>query len=396
MKKFSIILLLLITMLVTTGFTTAEASYWEGMKEIYKWDALEGHSEIDLVISIPNVNQQYKLKLHSQSNLKDVISFTEIDVLDVSGKIELPIIKMYASGTDAYISRDAIVALLKSLGVKDQLDIKEEFILLKNDQNSIQVNGNFLQDMIKFIEEMDLGIDLGMIKEGNTYTLTLDSNKIVDLFDAYIKYIINNMDKMPSGMFPEEMKLTEEQKLEALEQYNNMIAPQLEMAKTFIAGSLYKQISIFEKDAYKEEAELFITSPLVENMKIEVKMTSKTKRADGLNIKLPTSVMTIGAEELNNLIISHFAPKNVTDAQSLLAIVDLEGNYAKLGREKIEEGKVKLYIKEGRAYIAKEDVIKLVDISSSAFEELIWIRDLNNYGYIVNWSDVYNRIEIYK
>ena len=41
MKKVLFITLLVIMMLATVGFTSEGASYWEDMKEIYEWNAIE-------------------------------------------------------------------------------------------------------------------------------------------------------------------------------------------------------------------------------------------------------------------------------------------------------------------------------------------------------------------
>ena len=41
---------------------------------------------------------------------------------------------------------------------------------------------NVLNEVIEFIDKMDLGMDLGMEKEGDTYTLTLESDELLDLW----------------------------------------------------------------------------------------------------------------------------------------------------------------------------------------------------------------------
>ncbi|NLM04908.1 MAG: hypothetical protein GX214_07805, partial [Clostridiales bacterium] len=57
-------------------------------------------------------------------------------------------------------------------------------------------NRDFIYEILAFVENMDLGIDLGMVQEGNTYTLELDSDQMIDLLDAYMRYIITNIDNL--------------------------------------------------------------------------------------------------------------------------------------------------------------------------------------------------------
>lgn len=388
-------MLLVITVLFTAGYIPAEASYWEGMKEIYEWDAIEGKSEIDLNISMNNLNQQYKVKMYSLSNLEDFSSYMDIQVEDMVGDINIPNIKMYTHGTDIYINTEAVKTLISNMGINEPVEIDEEFIMLKNNEGTVQINTNILKDMIKFIEEMELGIELGMTQNGNTYTLELNSDKIVDLLDAYLSYVMNNVDKLPAGMMPEELTISEEEKQQAIDTYNNMIAPQIQMLKGFITGSYYKQVTTFDKDLLNEESELYITIPEVEDMNILVKMLSTSKKIDAADIKLPASVKIITEKELNELIMKSMANPH-TDGKELKVAMDLEGSYFKFDNDNVEEGKIELTVKDGKSYISTKDAESIFGVTIPSDNGSIWIRELENYGYQINWVGEVNMIEVYK
>ena len=102
MKRILLVILLVISMLAVVGFTSVGASYWEEMKEIYKWNAMEGKSEAEINLSVPDmdIDYQFKINVNSQSSFDDFSSYSEIKIEDLQGKIDIPVIKMYTYGSD--------------------------------------------------------------------------------------------------------------------------------------------------------------------------------------------------------------------------------------------------------------------------------------------------------
>ncbi|AOY75677.1 hypothetical protein [Clostridium formicaceticum] len=394
MKKVLVVMLLVASMLTMVGFAPAEASYWEELKTMYEWDAMEGDVTLNLTVVVPpDLDQQYKVHMYSETNLKDFISYTEMHIEDVAGLQHIPTIKAYTQGSNLYINREAMLALLAAMGKEEALDIPEAYVMLQSNQNNMDMNANILKDMIAFIEEMDLGIDLGMTQEGNVYTLTLESDELIDLLDAYIQYVITNIDQLPAGFMPPEATLTEEEKQEVLQSYNTFLAPHKEMAKAFIQGSFYHQVSTFEDDAYNEKATLAIKTPMGQ---VDMESTSTSKRLTSSNIQLPTSVMTITEEELTHLLTGGLTQTSAeTSNMELKAVIGLEGDYVKLAEE-VEAGKLQLHLVNKRAHITMADASKLLDLEIAASEDLLAIKDLENYGFYVIWQDATNTIEIYQ
>ncbi|SES81411.1 hypothetical protein SAMN05660297_00568 [Natronincola peptidivorans] len=390
MKKMLIVMLLVVSMLTMVGFAPAETSYWEDMKAIYEWDGLEGEAEMQLKVVIPpDVDLHYNVEMYSVSNLKDFVSYMEIVVEDVEGLQEIPTIKLYTVGTDFYINTDAVLPLLSVMGLEETVDIQEEYILFRNTEAPIDMNSKMLQDIIQFIEEMDLGIDLGMTKEGNTYTLKLDSDKMIDLLEAYMLYVITNIDKLPAELMPAEMpELTEEDLQEVLELYDTFIAPNIPMAKAFITGSYYQQVTTFEEDAVTEETELALITPMAQ---IQVEGLTVSRKLTTTDIQLPESVLVFTQEDLEAFIMSQFA---VETQVGFKAIVDLEGSYVKPAEGTFEQGTVQLKVEDGRSFIAVADASQLLDIQLEG-EGFIPVKDLEDYGFYVIWNSDIDAIEIY-
>lgn len=387
MKKTLLVVLLVISMLTMVGFAPVEASYWEDVKEIYEWKAIEGESEIEFNLAIPDENYNYKVNINSKSNLEDFSSYVELKIEDLQGLQSIPTIKMYTHGADLYINKEAILSLLSAIGMGEDIEIEEEYVVIESSQNNVNVNPNMLNDMIEIIDNMDLGIDLGMEKKGNTYTLTLESDKLIDLLDAYLRYVIENMDQF-TNLMQQEIMLTEIEKEEVLEAYNTFVESYKEMAKAFIAGSKYHQESTFGKDEYKQKMELVIVTPVGQ---LDMKSASTSVKLTSSNIKLPTSVMRITEQELTELMMGQI----VTGGTGLNAVMELDGSYLKFGEFGLEDGKIELKVEDGKSYITAEDVHKLLDVELD-FEGYLHIRELEDYGFNVQWNGENRTIEIYK
>ena len=392
MKRVLLITLLVILMLATVGFTSEGASYWEDMKEIYEWSAIEGKSEAELDISIPsmNIDYHYKIDVNSQSNFDDFSSYSKIEIKDVQGELDIPVIEMYTYGSDIYINKEAVLALLAATGAADDLVIEDEYVVLESGQKDIDIDfRNVLNEMIEFIDKIDLGMDLGMEKEGNTYTLTLESDELLDLLDAYMRYILENIDQLPNSLVQgQEIELTEEEKQQALKEYDAFVDQYKDMAKMFIKGSKFYMEGTFGEDKYTENSRLEIKVMDMGELNMNVASTSsKLEKAD---FELPTSVMRITAEELAELIMSRIGID--TGAK---VYISLDGTYVKFDGSDIEEGRIPLQIIDNLAYITIEDAEKLFDVELEGLADLFHMRELDAFGFRVDWNEESKVIEVY-
>ncbi|HZX21058.1 MAG TPA: hypothetical protein VFF25_01580 [Clostridia bacterium] len=395
MKRLLLITLLIVCMLPIVGFTSAGASYWQDMKQIYEWNAMEGESEAELNLLIPDmdIDYQFKVSVSSKSSFDDFGSYSEIKIEDVKEKLNIPIIKMYTSGSDIYINKEAVLALLSAAGVADGVEIEEEYVMLESEQDGVDIDfKNLLNDLLEFIGKMDLGVDLDMGKEGNTYTLTVESDELIDLLDAYIRYIIENIDELPNSLLQgQEIVLTEAEKQEALEEYSAFVSQYKDIAKMFIKGSKFYMQCTFEEDKYIENSQLDIKTPVGSLNMNTVSTTSKLETSD---IELPTSVMVITAGELGELIASKIVRETMPDV-GLKAAVKLDGTYVKIGESGLEEGQISLENIDGRVYIAVKDAEKLLGVKLEGLEDPFHVRELDEYGFRVDWNEENRVIEFY-
>lgn len=392
-----IITLLIISMLTMVGFAPAETAYWEEMKEVYEWNGVEGDSEVEIVVNFPpELNEHYRLNMYSKADLKDFTSYIEIKIENIEGKQDIPTIKMYTKGSDFYINKEAVLSLLSAMDIKENVEIEEEYIVLRNNASTVDINANLIKDMITFIENMDLGVELGMTKEGNTYTLTLDSDKIIDLLDAYIRYIISNMDKLSDTLMQPEIEISKEEMAEALEAYDKNIATYKEIAKEFISGSYYKLVTTIGNDKVDASTETLIKAPMAE---IKVTAVSTSSKLDSPNIKLPTSIKVITEEDLTELImgglVGHSETTVETTNMELKAAINRDGSYMKFGEFDVEEGNIQLKVENGRSYVPAEEVSRLLEIELEK-EGLIAIKNLEDYGFHVYWDAENKTIDIYQ
>lgn len=392
MKKVLFITLLVILMLATVGFTSEGVSYWEDMKEIYEWNAIEGKSEAELDISIPgmDIDYHYKIDVNSQSNFDDFSSYSKIEIKDVQGESDIPVIEMYTYGSDLYINKEAVLALLAATGAADELVIEEEYVVLESGQEDVDIDfRNVLNEVIEFIDKMDLGMDLGMEKEGDTYTLTLESDELLDLLDAYMRYIFENIDQLSNSLVQgQEIELTGEEKQQALEEYDAFVDQYKDMAKMFIKGSKFYMEGTFEEDKYIENSRLEIKVMDMGELNMNVASTSsKLEKAD---FELPTSVMRITAEELVELIMGRIEID--TGAK---VYISLDGTYVKFAGSDIEEGRIPLQIIDDLAYITIEDAEKLFDVELEGLADPFHMRELDDFGFRVDWNEESKVIEIY-
>lgn len=395
MKRTLLIVLLIISMLAVVGFAPAGASYWDEMKEIYEWKAAEGESEAEFNLTVPSmdINYQYKVFVSSQSNLEDFSSYSEIRVEDVQGQLNIPTIKTYTQAGDIYLNKEAVLALLSAIGVADEVEIEEEFVMLENSQFDSDVDLNaMLNNIIEFVDKIDLGVDINIEKEGNTYTLELESDELIDLLDAYFRFSIGNIDQL-LDILPQEQEvvITEEEKQEALDGYNAFVSQYKNLAKTFIKGSKFYMEGTFEEGKYSENTQLDIK--VADMGELNVKASATSTRLESIDFELPTSVMKITTDELGELIASKIV--GVTDAE-VRVVIKLDGTYVKFSLTDLEDGQIPLEIIDDLAYMTVEDAEKLFGIKLEGLEDPFHVRKLGNYGFNVDWNEEARVIEIYR
>jgi predicted HTH domain antitoxin len=221
----------------------------------------------------------------------------------------------------------------------------------------------------------------------------MDSDQMIDLFDAYMVFSMENSAELMELSGQEmEFELTEEEIQEALAMYEEVFAPMLETAREAIKGSYYNQVTTITDEAYDEEAELYITSPMGNIM---VEMVSSTERLDEYTLELPESVKVYTQDDLTNLLIGSMGlPEG---GRNLAAMLDVDQDmYMIITETEVIEGEVEITLtQEGLSYMSVKDAVEIFGLQMEPSEELMHIRELDNHGYDIEWNQQLRMIEVY-
>ncbi len=383
MKKLSLVMAVLMIMLSTMGFTSVEKAYWEENKKIMQWEGVESDQDISLDFkSADGFGINYKMDIKSKGKIKDMVTYIEINTEALENSPAIPEIKLYTNGADLYINKEAFLAFVKAISHKD-IEISEDYVMIASQKN-VEINASLMEEIMTFVEEIDLGIDMGMVKDGNKYTLNIDSDKMIDLLDAYMRYIFNNMDKLPSSLMPADFKMTEEEKQEALAMYDAFVTPYKDTAKAAIKGSSYYQVDEFEESKYTQEAVLEIKSQMING---KLSMNSVSNKVSDIDVSLPTSVKVVTEAELNEMMMPELPPMPLS--------ISLDGSYVNLKKNDYEEGKIDMKNIDGETYFNVNQLSSLLSTLLDTKDDYIRTTDLIDLGFDVQWNPEYRTIDIY-
>jgi hypothetical protein len=307
MKRVLVALVLVLAMFSTTVASAAPATpageYWEDLKAMYEeWTAMEGTSDMKITVTLPEEDPMvFDVNIKSFGNMEDMSASMEMTIATEDPELQIPVIHMMTVGSDIYLNTEIIKLLAEKMEMGDMVQIEEEYVMLQGGEGVPEVSSQYLMDILEFVEDMDLDFEFDITKDGDTYTLNVDSDQMIDLFDAYMVFSMENSAELMELSGQEmEFELTEEEIQEALAMYEEVFAPMLETAREAIKGSYYNQVTTITDEAYDEEAELYITSPMGNIM---VEMVSSTERLDEYTLELPESVKVYTQDDLTNLLI---------------------------------------------------------------------------------------------
>jgi|GEM_PF-1368884 len=399
MKRVLVALVLVLAMFSTTVASAAPATpageYWEDLKAMYEeWTAMEGTSDMKITVTLPEEDPMvFDVNIKSFGNMEDMSASMEMTIATEDPELQIPVIHMMTVGSDIYLNTEIIKLLAEKMEMGDMVQIEEEYVMLQGGEGVPEVSSQYLMDILEFVEDMDLDFEFDITKEGDTYTLNMDSDQMIDLFDAYMVFSMENSAELMELSGQEmEFELTEEEIQEALAMYEEVFAPMLETAREAIKGSYYNQVTTITDEAYDEEAELYITSPMGNIM---VEMVSSTERLDEYTLELPESVKVYTQDDLTNLLIGSMGlPEG---GRNLAAMLDVDQDmYMIITETEVIEGEVEITLtQEGLSYMSVKDAVEIFGLQMEPSEELMHIRELDNHGYDIEWNQQLRMIEVY-
>lgn len=418
MKKVMSLCLVALMMFSLMGFTSVEKSYLEDSKKIWEWKGTEDNVVIHFSAKDPK-GESLKLEIQAdaKSDMKNMITFMQLNLKSVEVPKDFPAIpekiQMYTKGADIYLDRDSFKELMKATSKKD-LDIKEDFVMIKSD-SPMTIDSKVMKEMMDYLYQMDLGIDSGLTKDGNKYSLTMDSDKMIDLFDAYMKYTIQNIDKFPKSFLAKTtMKpITKEEQAKALEEYNKFSEPMIKQAKEMIKGSSFSQTTTISDDKVESNSKI--------NLKFQggefvVDINTTSKKSDSVVISLPTSVKTYTSTELSQLMMPE-QPTVVTPEQPKIEapvqtqpekpavvaqpsatvkqpVVSVQPNGKYLVPSTSEKGTLRIKMEDGKMQFNVEDLNRFFSGQIYWLEDYVSAHDLVKFGINANWNPATHAVDL--
>lgn len=397
MKKVLCFLMVSIMMFAMMGFTPAEEAYLKESKAVMEWKATEGSSTMDLEIKAPDGEvMKYQVQMKSKGDMEQMLTYIELSIKGVDLPKEAPVfpekIQLYTKGADLYIDKASMKSLFKAMRGQD-LAVNEDFVLLKSDANMV-MDYKSLNEIMDYFYTMDLGVDTGLQKDGNRYTLNMNSDKMIDLVDAYIKYVLRNFDKMPKALFPmgvgEQPQPTAEEMKALYDEYVKTSAAFIEQAKEALKGSTLWQTTTVRTDQVTSEGKL--------NLKIfggEVTLNSKSvsRELDSVNIKLPTSVKEFSSTDMADMLTIQpveTGAEATAEAMPTLS-VKLDGSYALADGT---TGKLTVKNVEGKLLYNADEMKEVLGMDLQVDSEYIDAETLRTFGFDVNWNAETKSVEI--
>ncbi len=264
----------------------------------------------------------------------------------------------------------------------DKINFTEEYIMLKSEQQA-EIDKDVIKELYSFIELLDPGMDTGMKQDGNKFTLDINSDKMVDLTDAYIKAMIENIDKIPEALMQGQPAISEQDKQQALEMYTAFVAPYKQIIKDSIKGSTYSELTVFEDDKYTQTASFDLKTSEGD---AKLKMSSVSNKKDQMEIKLPSSVKVLTQDEFNELVMPESSLKSAT--------VSLDGSYVMYDMNGMSSGMIGIKNINGQTYLKTADLSTAFGRIFDTNEEFIRTTNLESYGMQVYWNGVDRTIEL--
>ncbi len=307
-KKSLIILSILILSLALTACSPEAKEYLKLTQNIQKWEAFEqegtivvnmklpeslsvqeGASKEDLQ-SIVESKVTIDMKAYSNNNPNNPESRIIMDMKDESGKIDVKNIELLVNKDKIFMSRNYVESIL-AIDENIEVDIPENIKYFamdsgfNTDEYLAMATMYNNQEYIKFVTEIfqDLELDFDIKKESNTFTIDLDSDKMVDLLEQFIKNLALNsekvLDKLENveglGFTKEDIEdMKADFKDISLEELKEM-KDAIDEVKPLIKGSKIHSKETFNANNYKMDFDMVLKVDGFVDMEMSTKTISK-------------------------------------------------------------------------------------------------------------------------
>lgn len=431
--------------------------YFEELKKISTWEKVESDSKLETKLELTekdfNMSFGYDIDIKSNYDQKELKGESTIKLTPKSTDTpQVPDIKIYFDKDTMYVNKEAVNTLFEQLYIDKKFS--KDFVkitgtspstlpasmginaeILKNySQNSAQMS----QKAIDFLKGMNLGIDLGLVKEGNSYSLNWDENKTVDVFNAYMKFVFKN----PNYIFDSYkdifgidifalygemgLNITKEDMNSSMAEVYDMwvkeVEPMLPKIKEILKGSKFTMKQTYGENEYKSETSMFIQVDAAKAEQLFSEGNYDTKSTTDTNPKA-TFVLNINQTAKNNPDLKVSLPSSYDEFDLNKYMEEQQKKYQEQEKQfqeslekempsietkedilqftispskktlvsnefgEISKSSIKCKVENGTLYVSKNDIEKmLLDTLDSDDEYLPFKKTMEENGFTVKWD----------
>lgn len=339
MKKKILTILLVLVATITLGACSANTtSYLDAAEKVGNWKGAKVSGKLDYNIEVKDPESKETIKIdfpvtmtgeqvgkdkaHVLMNM-DFSKFKEIIAKKAQSEKDLTSINkdvpdnikmdIFVNGNEVILSKD--IFAIAGNGLKD---IKEDYISFADEANGLSPKATkyfsseeFKADLLKLMniafKDVKQGIDYKV--EGNTYTLNVTSDQIIDELIKASDGVMKNWDAVSTNLLTiidkAGVPLTDEEKKDFKEFNKDYKAEDLKKAanefKENIKGSSISEKTTFGENKYTQEIGLKLN--FTDIIKVSVKGNVETVKDENVKINFPTSVKKLTTEEYMNLVM---------------------------------------------------------------------------------------------
>lgn len=302
-KTLALVMTATMSFATLTGCSKATNNYMSELAKTSEWKNIS--SEVSGKVSIEAQGVTQNVSFTSTGYVSGNKGYAEVKFADESGMFNIPEMKVYTEGSTAYINKSYYENMYTMSGqsVPEGLkNINAEYIAVDSgvEVEKFKSMMTDTKSIIEFAKSIfgDSDIDLPYVQNGNEYTINLDSDQAVDLGVKGINAAVKNLDNINTNF---KLGLTSEQ----IAQAKNLVATEIftqgvDSVKDAIKGSTVSMKEVFEDNKYTGDFNFNIK---VKNMcNANMTINSVSTKAEPKDIAIPTSVVKMTKEEMENLL----------------------------------------------------------------------------------------------
>lgn len=300
-KALALVMAVALTVGTMAGCSQTTLNYSSELLKVEQWEATT--SNIEGTVKVNTLEAKEEIKMTATEYVANDQSYIDMKFTNTSGDFNIPELKVYSDGTTSYINKsfyEGIYTLNGQTVPTELANIKEEYIGIDSTVSGmtakqIEVLTNKSNSIVEFgkIVFGNSDLDLPLVKNGRSYTMSLDANKAVDLASKAIKAACNNMDSINNTF---KLGLTSED-ISAIKTSVNDASfdAGLSEFKTTLAGSTITSKEVFTDSDYTSDFDMNLQIKDFGNISLLMKTVSA--KSEAKEITLPTSKIKLTAED---------------------------------------------------------------------------------------------------